>query len=91
MKFAAKIKAEPGWKVALAKADGGISFIEIELWGVVLTANGVNLVPLDHVREFDIREKKNFLMIIDPNVEYDFNGMKLLAETKAKELGLSRT
>jgi len=74
MRFAAKIKSEPGWRVALAKEDGGFSFIEIEEWGIPFSGNnGAQLIPLSPLDGTDIRERKNFLMLLDPNFEYDDN------------------
>lgn len=85
MKFAAKVKAEPGWQVALSKSDGGVSFVPIEEWGVDFTNPGV-LAPLDPVRGFDMREKRNFLSIIDPNKELNIDELRALSARKAKEI-----
>jgi hypothetical protein len=92
MKVAGKIKAEPGWFYILGRSDGTVSFIEIEEWGLAITSNGIDLVPLDNVFKNDIRQKKNFISIFDPNIHTMDNNLKtsLSNEWAAKKRDLER-
>jgi hypothetical protein len=94
MKFTTKLKAENGWKAALLKGDGTISYVDIVEWGLRLVGlMNVQLIPLDAITGRSIFERKNFLMIMNPNESEEHNNEMLhaLANKKAKELGVSAT
>lgn len=70
MIYAATIKAEPGWKIRLQRTDKTLVDVELKEWGVVYHPTGISLIPIDHVNGESFFEKKNFVMLIDPNKTY---------------------
>lgn len=86
MKYAATIKAEPGWYYALGTLEGEINLIELKLWGMVYHHTSIELVPLDNINERDVSELKNFVRLLDPNKQIINNEVKteLMKEWKAK-------
>jgi hypothetical protein len=67
MKYAAKIKAEPGWKAVLCRDDETEVFVEIKEFGLHWLGGVANMIPIDTSTNEDIRLRRNFLRMIDPN------------------------
>lgn len=67
MRFAAIIDSEPGWKAILLKNDGNSSEVDIKQWGIAFIVGAPVLVPLDSLTGQDVRQRPNFVRLINPN------------------------
>jgi hypothetical protein len=65
--IAAKMKAEMGWKIALRRHNGSISYVDLEEWGIIYHPDGHSrMVPLDHFTGQDFTTKDNFICVMSP-------------------------
>jgi hypothetical protein len=84
MQYAAILNAEGGWKAVLVRRDGTVSIVQIARWGST-TATFSDPAPLSSYGE-DLRAKKNFVLMLNPNYPMTDEQIASAAKRKAREL-----